>query len=219
MKMIHESVKIYGNTRIGKNAVILENVILGYPTARVLREVAEKKIGLEEYRFNGVKIGDNAVIRSNTVIYCDVKIGNNLRTGHNVMIREETTIGDNVLIGTNAVIEGKTRIGNNVSIQSNVYIPTNTVVEDFVFLGPNVVLTNDKYPIREEYPLKGPHKAWRNRGRQRRRSSRRGDRRGRLCRRRRRRHEGHVPAWKLAIGVPAKILDLPRRLKTLNRIQ
>ena len=28
-----------------------------------------------------------------------------------------------------------------------------------------------------------------------------------------------VPAWKLAIGVPAKILDLPRRLKTLNRIQ
>lgn len=100
--MIHESVKIYGVTRIGKNPVILENVILGYPTSNLLKGDWRKT------EFKGVTIGNNATIRSGTVIYCDVEIGNNFVTGHNVIIREKTRIGDNVLVGTNTVIEGST---------------------------------------------------------------------------------------------------------------
>ena len=101
-------------------------------------------------------IGKNSVIRSNTVIYDDVKIGNDFKTGHNVLIREKTTIGNNVLIGTNAVVEGNCKIGSNVSIQSNVYIPTDSLVEDYVFIGPCACFTNDRYPIRADYKLKGP---------------------------------------------------------------
>lgn len=101
-------------------------------------------------------IGKNSVIRSNTVIYDDVKIGTDFKTGHNVLIREKTTIGNNVLIGTNAVVEGNCKIGSNVSIQSNVYIPTDSLVEDYVFIGPCACFTNDRYPIRADYKLKGP---------------------------------------------------------------
>ena len=101
-------------------------------------------------------IGKNSVIRSNTIIYDDVKIGNNFKTGHNVLIREKTSIGNNVLVGTNAVIEGNCKIGSNVSIQSNVYVPTDTIIEDYVFIGPCACFTNDKYPIRVDYELKGP---------------------------------------------------------------
>lgn len=101
-------------------------------------------------------IGKNSVIRSNTVIYNDVKIGNNFKTGHNVLIREKTAVGNNVLVGTNAVIEGNCKIGSNVSIQSNVYVPTDTIIEDYVFIGPCACFTNDKYPIRVDYELKGP---------------------------------------------------------------
>lgn len=96
------------------------------------------------------KIGKNCAIRSGAIIYDNVVIGDNLKTGHNVLIRENTTIGNNTLVGTNVVIEGDCKIGNNVSIQSNVYIPKNCLIEDFVFLGPCIVITNDKYPIREE---------------------------------------------------------------------
>ena len=101
-------------------------------------------------------IGKNALIRSNSIIYNDVEIGNNFKTGHGVTIREKTNIGDNVLVGTNSVIEGHCSIGNNVSIQSNVYIPTNTIIEDYVFIGPCACFTNDKYPIRVDFDLKGP---------------------------------------------------------------
>jgi len=37
--MIHKTAIIYGAVRIGKNAVICENVIIGYPTAEMLRSI------------------------------------------------------------------------------------------------------------------------------------------------------------------------------------
>jgi acetyltransferase-like isoleucine patch superfamily enzyme len=62
------------------------------------------------------------------------------------MIRENTQIGNNVKIGTNSVIEGNCTLGNNINIQSNVFIPTNTIIGNDVFIGPGVVMANDKYP-------------------------------------------------------------------------
>lgn len=91
-----------------------------------------------------VSIGSRATIRSGTIIYSDVTIGNDLRTGHNALIRENTRIGDNVLVGTGVVIDGDVRIGSNVSLQSNAYLPPKTVIESDVFVGPCVVFTNDK---------------------------------------------------------------------------
>ena len=215
---IHESCKIYGTSVIGKNCTILENVILGYPSNKVLNELQTGDLILERHPFVGACIGDNAVIRSNTTIYCDVTIGNGLRTGHNAMVRENTSAGDNVLIGTNTIIDGHTTIGNNVSIQGNVYIPTNTVIEDNVFLGPCSVLANDKYPIRKEYSLKGP-------------TLRKGASVGANATILPTVEIGEgamvgagalvtkdVPAWKLAIGSPAKIVELPEELRKINRI-
>ena len=211
--MIDRSVRIYGDSKIGKNPIIMENVIIGFPTTDIL-----KKQNWQSMKFKGARIGDNAIIRSNTVIYCNVEIGDNFVTGHNVVIRENTKIGNNVLVGTNAVIEGETTIGNNVSIQSNVYIPRRTIIEDYVFIGPNAVLTNDKYPLRKDYELRGP-------------IIRRGATigansvilpsveigegafvaAGALVTK-------DVPPWKLAIGFPARIKDLPDSLKVLNRL-
>lgn len=137
----------YGKNRIGRNALVFEQVTLGFPSREYLQKTG----------FSGVQIGDNAILRSGTIIYCDVSIGDNFQTGHNVIIREKTTIGNNVAIGTATVIEGNCRIGNNVSLQSMVYIPTDTIIEDEVFIGPNAVLTNDRYPPTRTGGLKGPH--------------------------------------------------------------
>jgi acetyltransferase-like isoleucine patch superfamily enzyme len=101
-------------------------------------------------------IGDDPVIRSGTIIYDDVVVGDRLRTGHNVLIREETEIGDDVLVGTDTVVDGRSTIGSGVSLQTRVYVPSETTVGDDVFVGPDAVLTNDPYPVRQDVDLVGP---------------------------------------------------------------
>ncbi len=216
--MDQENFKIYGQSRIGKNAIIGERVIIGYPTADILKQAASSGKNIEDMNFKGAVIGDNAVIRSNSTIYTDVEIGNEFRTGHNIMIREKTVIGNKVLIGTNTIIDGHTRIGSNVSIQGNVYIPLNVTIEDNVFIGPCAVLTNDKYPIRKKTSLGGP-------------ILRRGASIGANATLLPEVEIGEgamvaagalvskdVPPWKLAVGFPAKIRDLPEELRIVNNI-
>lgn len=138
---------IYPNSKIGKGTFIGNNVEIGYPTASELKYEKEK--------IKGAIIGENCTLRDFGVIYSQSTLGNNIRTGHYYLVREETIIGDNTLIGTGVIIDNKSKIGKNVSLQSGVYIPTNTIIEDKVFLGPRVVLTNDKYPVRIKQELKG----------------------------------------------------------------
>lgn len=92
------------------------------------------------------KIGKNANIRSHTVIYSGNIIGDNFQTGHGVLIRGYNKLGDNVSIGSHTVVEHHVRIGNNVRIHSNSFIPEFTELRDDVWIGPNVILTNAKYP-------------------------------------------------------------------------
>jgi acetyltransferase-like isoleucine patch superfamily enzyme len=136
----------YGNNKIGKNAQIFEPVFLGFPSREFLGKTG----------YPGTSIGDNAILRTGTIMYCNVIIGNNFSSGHNVLIRENTTIGNNTAIGTSSVIEGTCTIGDNCRIQSLVFIPTNTEIGDGVFIGPHAVLTNDRYPPTGKPELKGP---------------------------------------------------------------
>jgi acetyltransferase-like isoleucine patch superfamily enzyme len=216
--LIHDSVIMYGENSIGEDCIILEKVVLGYPTTEMLVKMREEKKFAEEFDFLGCQLGHDVIIRSEGIIYSNVVIGNYVRTGHKVLIREDSIVGDNVLVGTNVVIDRNVRIGNNVSIQSSVYIPTNTIIENYVFLGPNCVFLNDRFPIRIETELKGP----------------------RIC-------KGvtvggnatilpgvtvgegafvaagalvleDVPPWHLAKGAPAEFIELPEKLKILNKI-
>jgi len=104
------------------------------------------------------RVGDHAVIRTGTIIYADCDLGEHFQSGHHVLIREATRIGRHVVVGSHTVIDGQVRIGDFVKIESNCYIPTQVVIGRRVFLGPNVVLTNDRYPLkmRDRYQPEGP---------------------------------------------------------------
>jgi acetyltransferase-like isoleucine patch superfamily enzyme len=216
--LLHESLKTYGRNWIGSHTMVLEQVILGYPTSDVLLKIMARKTRHEDLQYRGVRIGSRCIIRSEAVIYRDVEIGNYVRTGHKVLIRERCRIGDHVLVGTNVVIDNDAVIGSRVSIQSMVYIPTGTIIEDQVFIGPNVVFTNDKFPIRIKAPLNAPR-------------IRRGASiganatilpgvvvgRGAMV------AAGavvtrDVPSWHLAIGAPARVSKLSPRLRRANQI-
>jgi len=134
MSNIASTVKILKNVKLGKNVTIEDFVIIGAPP----RGKAEGDLE--------TVIGDNATIRSHTVIYAGNKIGNNFQTGNHVSVREENMIGDNVSIGTKSVVEFKSKIGDGVRIHSQVFIPEYCELQDDCWIGPNVVLTNAAYP-------------------------------------------------------------------------
>lgn len=122
-----------------------------------IQEGCELNIGLDGQK-KPVKIGENSVLRSGTKIYADVVLGNYFQSGHNIMIRSDTIIGDHVVVGTNSVIEGNVTIGDFVKIEANCFIPTHVTIGTRVFIGPNVVMTNDMYPLklRDSYKPVGP---------------------------------------------------------------
>ena len=129
---IAATAKICSGVILGENIVIEDYCIIGVPVK------GDNKAD--------TVIGDNAVIRSHTVIYAGNTIGNNFQTGNKANIREFNTIGDNVSIGTLSVIEHHVKICDNVRIHSQVFIPEYTVLKKNCWVGPNVVMTNAKYP-------------------------------------------------------------------------
>ncbi len=139
--------KIYPNVKIGNNVHIGNCVIIGLPPK-----------GKADGELDTV-IGDNAIIRSYTVIYAGNKIGADFQTGHLVMIREENVIGDQVSIGTGSVIEHHVLINDGVRIHSQAFIPEYCTLEEGAWIGPNVVVTNALYPLSPDAKsnLKGAH--------------------------------------------------------------
>ncbi len=91
-------------------------------------------------------LGEGAVVRSHTVIYAGNRIGRNFQTGHGTMVRELNEIGDDVSIGTGSVVEHHVRLANGVRIHTQAFIPEYSVLEEECWIGPNVVITNAKYP-------------------------------------------------------------------------
>jgi len=132
--MISKWAIIYPGVKLGRDCIVEDFVVIGAPF-RGMKEGEEETI-----------IGDGAIIRSHTVIYAGNRIGKGFQTGNKANIREKNVIGDNVSIGTLSVIEHHVKIGNGVRIHSQAFIPEYCIIEDGSWIGPNVVLTNAKYP-------------------------------------------------------------------------
>ena len=115
--------KIHADAKMGSNSEIEENVKIG-----------------------ACRIGDNAHLRSGTVIYQGNAIGDGFTTGHNALVRENNKIGNGVSIGTNAVVERDSFIGDRVRIHSGAFICEYATLKDDCWVGPRVALTNAPYP-------------------------------------------------------------------------
>ena len=142
--MIAKTAVLHPNVKLGENVIVEDFCIIGAP-------------------FKGSKseetiIGDGAFIRSHTVIYAGNRIGRNFQTGHKANIRELNLIGDNVSVGTLSVIEHHVIIEDGVRIHTQAFIPEYSLLKKNCWLGPNVVLTNAKFPKspNAKEQLKGP---------------------------------------------------------------
>jgi acetyltransferase-like isoleucine patch superfamily enzyme len=123
------------NIQLGNNVVLGKYVLLGVLPTKAKPDQPSQ-----------LRIGDNSIIRSHTVIYAGNSIGNKFQTGHSVMVRENNEIGDNVSIGTHSTIERDNKIGNGVRIHSNCFVPEFIEIMDQAWLGPGVSILNVLHP-------------------------------------------------------------------------
>jgi len=122
------------DVRLGPESNIDPGVILGYPPGR-------------PGTFGEVRIGRGARVRSGSVIYAAVEIGDDFETGHHAVVREDNRIGSHCTLWNNSTIDYGCVIGDRVLIHCNVYIAQFTTLEDDVFLAPGVTIANDPHPI------------------------------------------------------------------------
>ncbi|MCV0403173.1 MAG: hypothetical protein K5924_05630 [Chloroflexi bacterium] len=142
---------------ISPTAIIYPDVELGDST-RVDEYVILGQVPGGNGRLGPLRIGEQATIRSHSVLYSGSHIGARLQTGHGVMIRESCRFGDDVSIGTHSIVEHHATLGNGVRVHSNAFIPEFSLVEEGAWIGPSVTFTNAMYPLSPEAKstLKGP---------------------------------------------------------------
>lgn len=134
--IIRDNVTIRKGTTIGANCVIGEYTSDWYAShSREARPTV---------------IGENSVIRSGSIVYSGVTLGDHFQSGHQVTIREDTVLGSHCSIGTLSDIQGHCRIGSYVRCHSNVHISQASQIEDYVWIYPYTVLTNDPTPPSEQ---------------------------------------------------------------------
>jgi diadenosine tetraphosphate (Ap4A) HIT family hydrolase/acetyltransferase-like isoleucine patch superfamily enzyme len=98
-------------------------------------------------------VGNNAIIRSGTVMYHNTKAGCNFDCGHNVLIREGSRIGDNVYVYSGTQINRDVIIGDNCIVSG--YLGNGSVVESSVkMFGDLIHKHKDRYSsVHEPAPV------------------------------------------------------------------
>jgi acetyltransferase-like isoleucine patch superfamily enzyme len=132
--IVAQTAHLHPGVEIGPGSEVADYVILGVPPR-----------GAQPGELT-IVIGAAAILRSHAVLYAGSRIGSHFQCGHACLIRERCVIGNNVSIGSHSVIEFLVRIADNVRIHSQAFIPEYSVLEEGCWIGPNVVLTNAKYP-------------------------------------------------------------------------
>ena len=85
-------------------------------------------------------IGKGTIVMHGVIINAGVKIGNNCIVNTNSLIEHDVVIGDHVHISTEVTINGGVVIGNKVFIGSRSIIKDNIGIGDFSIVGANLYI-------------------------------------------------------------------------------
>ena len=130
---------IQANVTVGDGTFIGSHSVLGSPTA-------ESIVDRNGYEPAECRIGSDAVIRSHSIVYAGVEIGNGFMCGHRVTIREGSRIGESVRIGTDCDLQGHLTIGSHSRLHSGVFVAQYSTVDELVWIFPRASLLNDPHP-------------------------------------------------------------------------
>jgi acetyltransferase-like isoleucine patch superfamily enzyme len=143
MNSISSKAKIGNNVKIGKFVTVYDDVEIG--DNAIIDSYSEIGVSNGQEK-KGLSIGENAHIRSHSVIYSGSDIGSFLSTAHFSVIRENVVIGDHFQLGISCLIQPDCKIGSYVRIISNSMITHNSTIEDFVWIFPFATFASDRQP-------------------------------------------------------------------------
>jgi UDP-2-acetamido-3-amino-2,3-dideoxy-glucuronate N-acetyltransferase len=132
---IDDSAIIRHRVQLGEHVCIEAMAVVGYNN---LTHIHDASMVMDR-----VTVGDRTLIRTHAVVYRGSRIGEDVKIGHGVTLREGMTVGDRTAIGNQVSCEGYTSIGADCVIHAGSHLTSFMVIEDKVFLGPGVVTSND----------------------------------------------------------------------------
>lgn len=155
------NVKLYGPVQIGHNAIIEDNVVIGHPSVFEINAGASSRGDFEQTDafYNYVTktptiIGDNAIIRSGSIIYSGVTIGDNFDCGHHVIVREGSFIGSNVYFKSHSHIMRNVHIGDSCRVAA--VVADNSIVGRHVSVFGTLTHRHPKRSPQDTGPWIGP---------------------------------------------------------------
>lgn len=119
---------VYPGVQLGKNVRIESHAVIGKPLHNSRGTVMP------------TLIGDNAFIRSHTVIYEGNKIDSDFQTGHHAVIGPGNDIGTQCSVGTNSHLKGFSRMMNGSRVHGLVVMGAMTTLEERSWIGPGAFI-------------------------------------------------------------------------------
>ncbi len=147
--VIEEQTHVGDNVSVGHNVVIKRGTVVGDNVVIEDQAVLGKEPKLAKTStvklssLPSLEIGSGATIGSATIVFKGSMLGQDVYVGDRAQIREGCRIGDSTMIGQEVTIENDVEVGDFVKIQSCAYIAASTRIEDNVFIAPMAVTTND----------------------------------------------------------------------------
>ena len=136
---VGSNVTICPNVIVGENTRIFYGTIIGRPPIRSGTTNRVVSGGDET-----VRIGADCVIGANSVLYCDLTVGDRVLIGDLASIREGCRLGDESVVGRGVMMMYDTTLGARSRVIDGAIITGNMRIESDVFIGPGVATINDK---------------------------------------------------------------------------
>jgi UDP-3-O-[3-hydroxymyristoyl] glucosamine N-acyltransferase len=125
--------------RIGSGTFIGPRCVVGEPT----RDYYDAP---ERWQPTPTVIGPHSLLRTGTILYAGVTVGEHFQTGPYVVVREKTRFGQNCSLGNNCDVQADVVVGDYTRCHSNVTLGQYSVVGSYCWFMPYVLLMNDTYP-------------------------------------------------------------------------
>ncbi|MCY4467034.1 MAG: DapH/DapD/GlmU-related protein [Chloroflexi bacterium] len=142
------NVTFYPDVHIGAGTIILAGAVIGRPPIAAGQLTRPLTVNNKT-----VHIGENCVIGSNAVLYCDLVCGESVLIGDLATVREGCRLGDQVVLGRRSTLLYNVTVGSRTRVHDGVHLTGNMVVEADVFFGPLSVASNDNEVYLRRYKL------------------------------------------------------------------
>ena len=132
------NVTFYPDVVVGENSRILPGAVIGRPPIRV--GTTNRPVEVADH---AVQIGAGCIIGANSVLYCNLNIGDRVLIGDLASIREGCCLADESVLGRGVMMMYDSYLGERSRVIDGAIITGNMKIESDVFIGPGVATVND----------------------------------------------------------------------------